>query len=65
MQELLKIVEEYLKQHPELEELLRQFNISREQYEQYIAMTMPPKVEGNTTVTNEVNLNVNLSGTSR
>lgn len=64
MRDLLRVAEDYLKEHPEVEELLRQFNFSREQYERFLALITPPQIQSSTTPTNQGSLNVNVSGTS-
>jgi hypothetical protein len=63
--QLLVLAEDYLKEHPEVKELLQQFNLSWEQYQRFLAMIPPPQIQSSTTPTNQGSLNVDLSRPAR
>lgn len=60
----LRQVEEYLVEHPEIEEMLKEFNISKKEYERYIALTAPRPVESFSADTSEGPYNAEVSGLS-
>lgn len=61
MQDLLKAAQDYLKEHPEVEELLKRFHISWEQYQRFLATITPPQVQSASTLTNQGSLDVGVS----
>ena len=65
MQELLAQAEEYRRKHPEVDGLLKQFGISREQYERYIALITAPLPPTEPMSTSEGSYNANVSAVSR
>jgi len=66
-EELFKAVEEYKKRHPEVEEIMRQFQISQEVYEKALkAIQMPVRRRGPTyRLTTEGRYDVNVSAANR
>lgn len=65
MEEFLRQVDEYLREHPETEEMLKQFNISREDYERYIVLTSPPTPKSFSMSTSEGPYNAEVPSISR
>lgn len=64
MDEVFQKIDEYLKNHPDIEKLLKQFNISREQYEKFISLTSTHPKEI-TDLTTQGTYNANISGLSK
>jgi hypothetical protein len=66
-EEFLKAVKEYKKQHPEVEEIMKQFQISQEVYEKALkAIQTPAKRRGPTyRLTTEGRYDVNVSAVNR
>lgn len=65
MQDLLKAAQEYLEEHPEVEELLKQFDLSWEQYQRFLATISPPQVQSASTLTNQGSLDVGISNSAQ
>ncbi len=64
MEELLTYVEEYRREHPEIDSLLKRFEIARGSYEHYLALTtmrLPQTRSANTT---QVGYNADVSAVS-
>jgi len=64
MEAFLREVEDYLSEHPDTRELLEGFNISREEYERYIALVSPAAPESFSMSTSEGPYNAEVSGLS-
>jgi hypothetical protein len=65
MDEYLAQVEEYRKWHPEIDRLLGQFGILREQYDRYIALVSAPPARTDAVSTTQGSYNANVSSISR
>ncbi len=65
MEDLLKAAENYLKEHPEVEELLKQFHLSWEQYQRFLASMPLPQVQSASTLTNQGSFNVGISNSAQ
>ncbi len=67
MEELRKIIEEYREKHPEVEEIMRKFQVSKETYEKALAaMSIKVKaIRPTYAKTTEGSYNANVSGTAR
>lgn len=65
MQDIMKTAQDYLKEHPEVEKLLKQFHTLWEQYQRFLE-TMPiPQTQSISTPSNQENLKANTPSTSR
>lgn len=64
MEDFQRRVEEYLKEHPDIEAILKQFYISQRDYERYIALTSPRPSESLSIDTSEGTYNAEVSGLS-
>jgi predicted acetyltransferase len=64
--EMMKAIKEYKESHPEVDEIMRKFQISQEAYEKALAsISIKVRKTGPTyCTTTEVNYNVNVSGTT-
>ncbi len=61
MEELQAQAEQYLKEHPELAEVLRQFQESWAQYQQYLVTTTVSQVLSDSTPTHRGEYHANIS----
>jgi hypothetical protein len=65
MEELLAYVEEYRREHPEIDSLLKRFEMARESYERYLALATVPLPQTRPTSTTQVAYDANVSAVSR
>lgn len=65
MEELLTYVEEYRRQNPETDSLLKRFEVARESYERYLALTIAPLPQTRPASTTQVAYDANVSAVSR
>jgi len=65
MQDLLKVAQDYLKEHPEVEEVLKRFGLSWEQYQRFLATITLPQVQSASTLTNQGSLDVGVSNSAQ
>ena len=64
MEELLTYVEEYRRKHPEIDSFLKRFEIARESYERYLALTTMPLPQTRPASTTQVAYNADVSAIS-
>ena len=64
MEDLITYIEEYRKTHPEIDSLLKNFQIARGTYERYLALTAMPQLETHPSSAEKVAYNANVSGIS-
>ena len=64
MEELLTYVEQYRREHPEVDSFLKRFDIARESYERYLALTTMPLPQTRPTSTTQVAYNADVSAVS-
>lgn len=64
MEDLLTYVEQYRKKHPEIDIFLKRFEIARESYERYLALTTMPLPQTRPTSTTQVAYDADVSAVS-
>ena len=64
MEELLTYVEEYRREHPEIDSFLKRFEMARESYERYLALTTMPLPQTRPTSTTQVAYDADVSAVS-
>jgi len=64
MEELLTYVDEYRREHTEIDSLLKRFNIARESYERYLALTTMPLPQTRPAITTQVAYDADVSAVS-
>jgi len=64
MEDLLTYVEQYRKAHPDVDDLLKRFEIARETYERYLTLTAIPQLQTRPSSTEKVAYDANVSGIS-
>jgi len=64
MEELLTYIEEYRRQHPEIDSFLKRFEIVRGSYERYLALTTMPLPQTRPTNTTQVGYDADVSAVS-
>jgi len=65
MEELLTYVDEYRREHPEIDSFLKRLEVVRESYERYLALTTMPLPQTLPTSTREAGYNADVSAVSR
>lgn len=61
MEELLTYVEQYRREHPEIDSFLKRFEIARESYQRYLALTTMPLPQTCPASTTQVAYDANVS----
>ncbi|MFW6118519.1 MAG: hypothetical protein ACOC6R_03400 [Chloroflexota bacterium] len=64
MEELLAYVEEYRREHSEIDSFLKMFEMARESYERYLALTTMPLPQTRPTSTTQIAYDANVSAVS-
>jgi len=64
MEELLSYVDEYRREHPEIDSFLKRFEIVRGSYERYLALTTMPLPQTRPASTTQVAYNADVSAVS-
>lgn len=64
MEELLTYVEEYRREHPEIDSFLKRFEIARGSYERYLALTTMPLPQTRPASTTQVGYDADVSAVS-
>lgn len=64
MEELLAYVEEYRREHPEIDSLLKRFKVARDSYERYLVLNTMPLPQTRPANTTQVAYDANVSAVS-